>query len=362
MSPKLGIEFRDKIIELFTVYEDNRVYTEVLDIILSVIESQYGIFGYIKGNGDLVLPSFTREVWERCQIPVKDMNFPRRDWTNSNGLWARAIIEGKTLYSNKSLNPPKGHIPMKRAIAVPIKYQNRVIGMLSVANKQSDYTKTDIDGMEKFATYISPILYERLEREKHLKELKKLRKEKSKKIDLDVIDKQILHQLYIDGRESKPLIAKSLDMSHTGVQNRIKKLEDLGILKIQGNVNLDSLNIRLAYINIEFGKYNYITKFIERFTKCPRVLMISRITGHYHVKFGIIGKSVDDLNSFINNCLLIDREKINSTDITFASDLSKPEFFPINLFNIKNEDTPCSRNCLECEAYMSERCFGCDFL
>ncbi len=365
MSPKLGIEFRDKIIEVFSEFEDDQVYFKVLNIVLSVIESDYGIFGYITKNDELVLPSFSKEVWKECQIPDKAQIFPREDWANSNGLWARAIVEGKTQYTNQSLKPPEGHIPMSRAIAVPILYQKQVIGMITVANKSSDYTKDDIKGLEKFASYISPILHARLERKHQLKELKKLRKERSKKtkkIGLDNIDKQILRQLYSDGRESKPIIARNLDMSHTGIQNRIRKLEDSNVLKIQGNINLNTLAIRVAYINIEFASYDYINEFLKKFSECPRIFMISRTTGQYHIKLGIIGNSIDDLNSFINYCLLTDKKLINSTEIVFASDLTKPEFLPINLFNINNQDTPCGKNCIKCEAYINERCFGCDFL
>lgn len=365
MSPKLGIEIRDKIIEAFTNFEDDQVYLIVLNMMLSVVESNYGIFGYITEKDELVLPSFSKEVWEKCQIPDKTQVFPREDWANSNGLWARAIVEGKTLYTNEPLKPPEGHIHMNRAIAVPILFKKKVIGMLSVANKSSDYTKEDVKGLEKFASYVSPILNARLEREHQLKELKRLRKKssrKSKNVELDDIDKQILRQLYSDGRESKPIIAKNLNMSHTGIQNRIKKLEDSKILKIQGNFNLNYFDIRIAYINIEFATYDYIDEFIDKFSKCPRLLIISRIAGRYHIKLGIIGKSIDDLNSFINYCLLTDKKLINSTEIIFASDLTKPEFLPINLFEVSNQDTPCGRNCLTCEAYVSERCFGCDFL
>ncbi|MEE9376914.1 MAG: hypothetical protein V3V33_02640 [Candidatus Lokiarchaeia archaeon] len=133
-------------------------------------------------------------------------------------------------------------------------------------------------------------------------------------------------------------------------------------MKIQGNINLNSLGIRIAYINIEFSSYDSIDEFIDKFYKCPRIFIISRITGQYHIKFGIIGKSIDDLNSFINYCLLTDKKLIRSTEIIFAPDLTKPEFLPINLFDVHNQDTPCGRNCLNCEAYISERCFGCDFL
>ncbi|MFX1554026.1 MAG: GAF domain-containing protein [Promethearchaeota archaeon] len=363
MSPKLGIEVRDKIIEAFTEFEDNQVYPEVLGIILTVIESKYGIFGYINESGDLVCPSMTKDVWEECQVPDKDIVFPHEDWNKSNAIWARAIIEGKTIYSNQPLNPPEGHIPMNRAIVVPIMHQKKVIGVLTVANKTSDYSEEDIAALKTIASYISPILYARLESNKQLKELKKLKK---KQLRIDKVDKQILHQLYLDGRLGPSLMKvfrsnKSL-MSHTGIQNRIKRLIDSDILKIQGNINFNSLDIKVAYLNVRLENYEDIEKFVNKLIICPRVFLISRITGQFHIKLGVIGKSMEDINYFINHCLLSERELINSSEIIFASDVSKPEFLPLKLFDIDNQNTPCGKNCLLCDPYIEEKCFGCDFL
>ncbi|UCD00519.1 MAG: GAF domain-containing protein [Promethearchaeota archaeon] len=367
MSPKLGIQFRDKIIKAFTESEDDQVYPEVLDIILSAIDSKYGIFGYIDVNGDLVCPSMTKDVWDECQIPDKDIIFPREDWVNSNAIWARALIEGKTKYSNQPLNPPEGHIPMNRAIVVPIIYRKKIIGILEVANKISDYTKDDVNSLETFARYISPLLFSRLESMQQRKELNELRDRKLKKVkivQLDDIDKEILNKLYSDGRQSNTQIGTNLKntMSHTGVQNRIKKLIDSNILKIQGNINFNTLNTKVAYVNVKLQKFDDIDKFINKFKLCPRIFLISRITGQYYIKLGIIGRNMDDLNEFINHCLLADTQLISLSEVIFASDISKPEFLPLTFFEINNQNTPCGKSCLECDSYINKRCFGCDFL
>ena len=367
MSPKLGIILRDKIIKTFTEVEDDQVYVQVLDIILSSIESEYGIFGYINDNGDLVCPSMTKTVWEKCQIPNKDIIFYREDWVNSKAIWARALIEGKTKYSNQPLNPPKGHIPMNRVIVVPIMHRKEIIGILEVANKISNYTKDDIKALETFAAYISPLLFSRLESMRQRKEISDLKIKKPKRdkiIQIDDIDKEILHQLFLDGRQSNTQIGSNLKngMSHTGVQNRIKKLIDSNLLKIQGNINLNSINIKVAYINLKLQKYEDIDKFIDKFKLCPRIFLISRITGQHHVKLGVMGRDMDDLNDFMNYCLLSETQLINSSEVIFASVISKPEFLPLNFFEINNQNTPCGRNCLECDSYINDKCFGCDFL
>ncbi|MFX1599849.1 MAG: hypothetical protein ACFFB6_04565, partial [Promethearchaeota archaeon] len=130
----------------------------------------------------------------------------------------------------------------------------------------------------------------------------------------------------------------------------------------QGNLNFNSLNTKIAYVNVKLQRYDDIDKFINKFKLCPRIFLISRVTGQYHIKLGIIGKNIDDLNDFVNYCFLTDRQLINSSEIIFASDISKPEFLPLNFFDIDNQNTPCGRNCLDCDSFIHERCFGCDFL
>ena len=73
----------------------------------------------------------------------------------------------------------------------------------------------------------------------------------------DNIDKQIVNALFENGRESltnlKDIIFKSDDetMSHTGIAKRISKLEDNGILKVQGNINVNAVNYKTLFILME---------------------------------------------------------------------------------------------------------------
>jgi hypothetical protein len=56
------------------------VYAEVLDIILDATKSKHGIFGYVDDSGTLVCPSMTRSVWDQCEMPSKQLAFPREQW------------------------------------------------------------------------------------------------------------------------------------------------------------------------------------------------------------------------------------------------------------------------------------------
>lgn len=165
------LDIRNQIDQIFLTIPDDEMYREVLEVILQAVESKHGTFGYIDKNGAFVVPSITRDVWDQCQVPDKAIIFPREGWGDS--VWGRAIRQKKTLYSNKPFCVPKGHIPVSRDIAVPVIHREEVVGLLHVANKDTDYDEKDIQLLEAFAAHIGPILDARLERDRQEKERKR---------------------------------------------------------------------------------------------------------------------------------------------------------------------------------------------
>ena len=153
----------NEIADAFLTVRDDEIYGEVLEIILRAMESKHGVFGYIDENGAMVCPSMTRDVWDKCQVPDKDIVFPRAKW---GGIWGRALAEKVTLCSNDPFHVPKGHIPMRRALAVPIIHQSEVIGLLLVANRDTDYEEEDQKLLGSIADRIAPILDARLQRDR----------------------------------------------------------------------------------------------------------------------------------------------------------------------------------------------------
>ncbi len=157
------LQSRNRIADIFLTVPDERMYGDVLQVILDVMESQHGAFGFIDENGAIVFPSMTRDIWEQCQVPDKDIVFPRETW---GGIWGRALTEKRSLYSNGPLNVPEGHIPVCRALSVPITHRKEVIGLLLVGNKATDYENKDRELLETIAVHIAPVLNARLERER----------------------------------------------------------------------------------------------------------------------------------------------------------------------------------------------------
>ncbi|MCJ2555887.1 MAG: PAS domain S-box protein [Candidatus Thermoplasmatota archaeon] len=160
---KQELEIRNKIDEIFLTISDERMYGEVLDVVLKTMGSKYGIFGYIHRDGAFVSPSLTKDIWDQCQMKDKDIVFPRETW---GGIWGRALMEKRTLCSNGGFKVPKGHIPVTRALDVPIIHRNEVIGNLLVSNKTTDYDNKDVELLENIANGIAPILNARLQRDR----------------------------------------------------------------------------------------------------------------------------------------------------------------------------------------------------
>jgi PAS domain S-box-containing protein len=155
------LQIRNQIAQVFLSVGDEEMYTEVLAIILDAMKSQFGVFGFLDERGDFVVPTMTRTIWDKCQMPDKRFVFPRETWGNST--WPTAIREKRTICINEpSKLIPEGHIAITRHISMPIIHQGEAIGLIQVANKETDYSAEDIALFETIGKAIAPVLDARL--------------------------------------------------------------------------------------------------------------------------------------------------------------------------------------------------------
>lgn len=173
---ELELSIRNRIANIFLTKPNEDMYSEVLEVILETLESPLGAFGYVDENGALVYPSLARRVRDECRVAKKDNVFPRESW---EGIWGRALIEKRALYSNEPFDGPKGHIPIRRALDVPIVHYGEAIGNLLLNNKPTDYTEKDRAMLTAIADYIAPVLHARLQ--SNLKEKARQRAEEALK-------------------------------------------------------------------------------------------------------------------------------------------------------------------------------------
>jgi PAS domain S-box-containing protein len=167
------LTIRNRISDAFLTISDNTVYKKVLEIILSAMQSKYGVFGYIDDAGNLVQASLTEDIWDQCAVPEKTILFPPPTW---RGIFRRCLKEGEAAFSNEPFEVPTGHIPIKRALGVPIIHHGSIIGLLIVANKSTDYVETDQETLKALTNYVAPTLQARLQKDEQRHKRKRAEK------------------------------------------------------------------------------------------------------------------------------------------------------------------------------------------
>lgn len=166
------LHLKNRIAEIFLTLPDDRMYGEVLEVLREALASEYGFFGYVDQAGDLVCPSLTRDIWDRCEMADKTIVFARETW--GDNIWGKAIASGKSQISNTTLKPPEGHVRINRVLSVPVVYDEDSVGIITLANKRSDYTPDDQKLLESIAGFIAPVLHARLQRKRDLAEIESL--------------------------------------------------------------------------------------------------------------------------------------------------------------------------------------------
>ncbi|GAB4334853.1 MAG: hypothetical protein Kow0089_04270 [Desulfobulbaceae bacterium] len=157
----------NRIAECFLNLSDDEMYGGILRIIQEAMQSPLGIIGYIDEEGNWRCPSLTRDVWDRCRMVEGMTLFPKETWA---GTWGRAMRERKPVRSNRPFAVPEGHVPITRALDVPIVVGEQLVGNLIVAGKETDYSEADQELLERIAQRIGPVLATRLERDRERRE------------------------------------------------------------------------------------------------------------------------------------------------------------------------------------------------
>jgi DNA-binding Lrp family transcriptional regulator len=121
---------------------------------------------------------------------------------------------------------------------------------------------------------------------------------------VDEIDQKIIRLLQEDARKSFNKIADSLDIAVGTAYNRVKNLEDKGILKGY-TIMLDATKLGYgltALILIE-AEGRYLPEVEEELAKLGEVICIYDITGNYDIAVIARFKSRNTLNKFIKSAL-----------------------------------------------------------
>lgn len=124
--------------------------------------------------------------------------------------------------------------------------------------------------------------------------------------ELDKVDKQILSILMKDATATYAEIAAKLDVSGGTIHVRMKKLEQLGVIK---TMHLKADNQKLgfdlkAFVGITLSTGISYKDVIREFEKIPEVTNVDLMTGKYSLLIQIITKNNNHLKNILQNVIL----------------------------------------------------------
>jgi PAS domain S-box-containing protein len=150
-----------KISSMFDADMKNTCDT-ILEEIVNMTESQYGYFGLMDDNEQILrLYSWSEDVMTDCKITDKPMEFPIQE----SGIWGNAARDRKPFILNdyqqdcpNKKGTPDGHVTLTRVMSIPVIMSGKIVAIAGVANKAENYTEADINQIVSFLTNAQIIL------------------------------------------------------------------------------------------------------------------------------------------------------------------------------------------------------------
>ena len=157
---------RLELLEFSNFHSLEEVLQKTLDQVGELTDSPIGFYHFVEEDQKTIsLQAWsTRTEKEFCQVEGKGLHYP----IDQAGVWVDCVQAKKPIVHNdypslphrKGL--PEGHAPVYRELVVPILRADKIVAILGVGNKPSEYTKTDTD----LVAYFADIAWEIAERKR----------------------------------------------------------------------------------------------------------------------------------------------------------------------------------------------------
>jgi DNA-binding Lrp family transcriptional regulator len=160
------------------------------------------------------------------------------------------------------------------------------------------------------------------------------------KIGIDEIDCRIMDLIQREPSLTHTEIANHVNRSQPTVGMRIKKLENLGVLKYQAGINIKVADLCFARVELQTKNPR---KVIETVKNCPFMLNAFRLSGDSNMSILMIGLTLKDLDHVVNRHFRNDPE-VCYVHIDVISDVVNDFVLPIDL-NLDYGDINLNETC-----------------
>jgi len=120
---------------------------------------------------------------------------------------------------------------------------------------------------------------------------------------IDDLDRRLLRQLQGDARASSAALARRFHLSAPGLQKRLRKLEQRGVIKQYATlVSREAVGLDLlcfVHVMLAHHRPNSIKRFPSRIEKMPEVLECHFLTGEFDYLMKIVVSNHDHLEKFL---------------------------------------------------------------
>jgi Lrp/AsnC family transcriptional regulator, regulator for asnA, asnC and gidA len=123
------------------------------------------------------------------------------------------------------------------------------------------------------------------------------------KLNLDKLDYQIIHEMMETAEVSYADLGKKLFVSGGTIHVRIKKLQEMGIVKgTRLNVDLKALGYDvIAFIGIYLEKSSLYDVVVKELSKIPQIVRLNYTTGNYSMFAEIVTKDINQLRYVLHD-------------------------------------------------------------
>ncbi|WP_461207871.1 Lrp/AsnC family transcriptional regulator [Clostridium sp. DL1XJH146] len=142
---------------------------------------------------------------------------------------------------------------------------------------------------------------------------------------MDSIDSKIIDALKENSRSTTSDISKKVNLSIPAVSERIRKMEEKGIIeKYTVKVNRQKTNYKLlAYIFVNIDKTENIEEFRKVILKCNSVLECHHVAAEYDYLLKLLVEDTMALENFVSNYLKKIKGVFKSNTIITLSSLKE---------------------------------------
>ncbi len=122
-----------------------------LEEAVRLTSSQIGYLAFVNAEEtEMTMYAWSKEAMQQCAVADRPAVYP----LTTAGLWGEAVRQRKPIITNEYAAPnphkkgtPKGHLPLRRHMNIPVFDGDRIVAVAGVGNKEEPYEESDVRQM-----------------------------------------------------------------------------------------------------------------------------------------------------------------------------------------------------------------------